>query len=145
MPSILKDGALFFPNVLTNQVFQKSGILWGQEAYGIIGLHWVVIDPRRHKMYVWEKHQSDFVQAAYSLGASVFTNGSFNDYVGGNKYVSTAKVFITTFVDALKVYFSHFHTPSQYELAGFEIRALCSKAGLHNSGQATTRMGIFLV
>ncbi|MGA9294128.1 MAG: hypothetical protein WCE54_23005 [Ignavibacteriaceae bacterium] len=113
MPSILKDGALFFPNVLTNQVFQKSGILWGQEAYGIIGLHWVVIDPRRHKMYVWEKHQSDFVQAAYSLGASLFTNGSFNDYVGGNKYVSTAKVFITTFVDSFKgLFFSLSHPQS---------------------------------
>jgi len=47
-------------------------------------------------MYVWEKNQSNFVKAAYSLGASAFTNGTFNQYVGGNKYISTIKVVSST-------------------------------------------------
>ena len=92
MAQLLQDGPLFFPNILLDENFQKQGIIWGTESYGQIGLHWAVVDPRRHKMYVWEKNQSNFVKAAYSLGASVFTNGTFNQYVGGNKYVSTIKV-----------------------------------------------------
>lgn len=101
MALLLKDGPLFFPNILLDENFQKKGIIWGKEPYGQIGLNWAVIDPRRHKMYVWEKNQSNFVKAAHSLGASVFTNGSFNLYVGGNKYWSTIKVYSNTFWDSL--------------------------------------------
>jgi len=113
MASLLNDGAAFFPNVLSDQSFQTTGLLWGNEPYGVIGLHWVVIDPRRHKMYVWEKNQTDFVQAAYALGASVFSNASFNDYKGGNKYVATAKVVVGTVTSTLRgLWFSLRHPQS---------------------------------
>jgi hypothetical protein len=93
MPSLINDGKVFFPNVISDQVFQADGILFGSEAGGSIGLHWAVIDPRKHILYLWEKDRSDFVAAAAALGSSVVTNGSFNQYRGGNRYASSLKTY----------------------------------------------------
>ena len=89
MPSLVNDGVKFFPNVLRTRVFQENGILFGQEPGGKPGYEckgnvcWAVIDPRKHKLYIWQKTQPYFPDSAVKLGASVFTNGSFNLYSGG--------------------------------------------------------------
>lgn len=85
MPSLTNDGPMFFPNVISDQKFQADGVLFGQDPGGNIGLHWAVIDPRKHILYLWEKNRDDFVEAAKALGASVVTNGSFNQYRGGSR------------------------------------------------------------
>ena len=59
MPSVIDDGPLFFPNVVSTQEFQEKGILFGSEAYGIEGLQWVVIDPGRYDLQVWQKRRKD--------------------------------------------------------------------------------------
>lgn len=102
MAELLRDGPLFFPNILLNEDFQKKGIVWGTENYGSIGLHWTVIDPRRHTMYVWEKKVDHFVSAAYSLGASAFSNGPFLRYKGGNKYQASYKVLVDSINDTIR-------------------------------------------
>ena len=92
----MNDGVLFFPNVLKDQTFQREGVLFGVDPGGQIGVHWAVIDPRKHKLYVWEKDGHDFLQHATGLGASVFSNGAFNDYLGGSREASTWTVMTGT-------------------------------------------------
>ena len=90
MPDLVKDGPKFFPNVLRDSEFQKHGILFGINAGGAPRemLHgmvpWAVIDPRKHILYVWQKKDLYFPDSGVKLGSSVFTNGSFNVYKGGN-------------------------------------------------------------
>lgn len=95
-PSIVNDGPRFFPNVLKDQTFQREGVLFGMDPGGQIGLHWAVVDPRKHKLYVWEKDGYDFLQHATGLGASVFSNAAFNEYLGGTREVSTWNVMTGT-------------------------------------------------
>lgn len=68
------------PLVLTSEAFQGDGLVtgvyWGR--YG--RLHWTVVDPNRHAMFIWRKHLASYARAATQLGASVFTNGPFTDY-----------------------------------------------------------------
>jgi hypothetical protein len=85
MPSLLNDGPLFFPNVLQDPDFKKRGYLYQVEAGGAIGLHWVVIDPRKHVMSVWRKDEDNFVEAAKAQAATVVTNGPFFTYNAGSK------------------------------------------------------------
>lgn len=86
--SLITDGPRFFPNVLRSRQFIDAGVLFGAEGLAdgaIENLHWAVVDPRKHIMYIWEKQQDDFVEAARDLSATVVTNGSFNIYSAGGK------------------------------------------------------------
>ncbi len=96
MPDLIKDGPRFFPNVLKDPEFKKHGILFGINDGGYdsvvrgLLLHgkvpWAVVDPRRHILYVWQKTTPLFPDTGVTLGSSVFTNGSFNVYKGGNTW-----------------------------------------------------------
>ena len=100
-PSLVKDGPQFFPNVLKTKSFADRGVLFGDEplAGGAFEqLNWVVVDPRKHILYIWEKDQDDFVEAARNLSATVVTNGSFNIYAGGGKYASSIRTGLATIV-----------------------------------------------
>ena len=77
MVSIVRDGKLFFPNILKTDEFQQKGFLYRQETGGAIGLHWVVIDPRKHKLEVWKKQTLNFDTAAVMQDATIVTNGPF--------------------------------------------------------------------
>ena len=97
MPDLVKDGPRFFANVLKDPDFKKHGILYGVNDGGYDNIHlglllhgkvpWMVIDPRRHVLYVWQKTTPLFPDSGVKLGSSVFTNGSFNVYKGGNSFL----------------------------------------------------------
>ena len=77
MPSYKFDQHLV-PSVLTDQVFQSTGIYTGNDA----GVFYAVIDPRRHNISVWRKTQQnphvagrDYRISAIRLGSHFFTNG----------------------------------------------------------------------
>jgi len=125
MPSLVNDGPHFFPNVLMDPVFQRDGVLFGHDhgqspaAQTRKGdnkegdIQWAVVDPRRHIMYIWDKdvhRQDDFPLAAKSLGASVVTNASFNEYKGGSKTWGTIKVGLSL----IGYSFSHAYIGSPY-------------------------------
>jgi len=92
----LTEKLRFFPRVLRNADFQKQGVLFGEETAIAKDCKWVVIDPNRHKLEIWEKSSptADFVTSGQALNASVFTNGPMvharND---GNKYLLGAEYF----------------------------------------------------
>jgi hypothetical protein len=87
----LKAG--FLPAVLRDADFQRNGILFGEEQGGDApkDCRWVVIDPNRHKLEVWQKSSptQDYVAAGQTLNASVFTNGPFIQYKA-NTYLAHA-------------------------------------------------------
>ena len=112
MPSFLNDGAQFFPNVLKDASFQANGILFGKESVvpgSAIMMNWCVVDPRRHTMTIWEKKTPYFDDDAKKLGASVVTNGSFNEYRGGSKVISTIKVGGTTGIEFIKATWAFYY------------------------------------
>jgi len=78
----LADKAKFFPNVLADPGFKNEGILFGEDPALVRNCKWVVVDPGRHALYIWQKAlpTEDFVSAAVQLNASVFTNGPFFIY-----------------------------------------------------------------
>jgi len=67
----------FFPNVLADSEFQRKGVLFGSDPTLAIECQWVVVDPNRHKLVIWQKPlvSSDFVECGKALRASVVTNG----------------------------------------------------------------------
>ncbi|MBV8412359.1 MAG: hypothetical protein JOY64_32385, partial [Alphaproteobacteria bacterium] len=75
-PSV-RDKKRFFPGVLSNRTFQADGVLFGEEEGIGRKCKWVVIDPNRHKLRIWEKPSPThyFTTAGQALGASVFSNG----------------------------------------------------------------------
>jgi hypothetical protein len=85
-PSLALKGG-FCPAVLRHPEFQKSGILWGADPELARSCQWVVIDPARFKMMVWEMAYptQDVVSGAQSLGAAVFTNGPYFIYTPGQQ------------------------------------------------------------
>jgi len=94
-PSLL-DKTRFFPAVLGNREFREKGVLFGEEPTIARDCKWVVVDPNRHKLRVWEKPtpMSDFVTAGQALRASVFTNGPMvHARTDGNKYLLGAKYY----------------------------------------------------
>src|SRR4051812_42373404 len=78
----LADKEKFFASVLADADFQKQGILFGDDPAVARNCKWVVVDPGRHVLSVWQKPlpTQDFVSAALQLDASVFTNGPFFNY-----------------------------------------------------------------
>lgn len=88
----LSDKKSFFSAVLNDGDFQKNGIVFGEQDEPR-HCKWVVVDPNRHVLRVWEKRSrtADFVAAGQGLNASVFTNGPFFSYAsstqtGGKEY-----------------------------------------------------------
>lgn len=92
MVSIVRDKALFFPKVLQTDEFKQNGFIYGQESGGPIGLHWVVIDPRKLKLQAWEKDTLDYKVSALQRQAPVVTNGPFFMYKTSNPYWGSLKV-----------------------------------------------------
>jgi hypothetical protein len=97
----LADKDRFFPAVLCNSDFQKNGILFGEDPSLAHHCMWLVIDPNRHKLRIWEKGMptDDFVVAGQALNASVFTNGPMvfahnqrNPYVALGGYLAQGTV-----------------------------------------------------
>jgi hypothetical protein len=89
----LADKQSFFANVLRDPDFQSNGVLFGENPDLVRDCNWVVIDPNRHKLQVWQKSfpTQDFVAAGQSLKASVFTNGPMvHSRVPGNDYLAAA-------------------------------------------------------
>src|SRR6478672_10878476 len=78
----LADKEKFFATVLADPDFQKNGVLFGEDPALARNCKWVVVDPDRHVLSVWQKPlpTQDFVSAALQLDASVFTNGPFFKY-----------------------------------------------------------------
>jgi hypothetical protein len=73
------SGRTFIPTVLGDQKFRSKGFLTGVSSARYF---YVVIDPRRHPLYVWKKlgHEDDSYQkTARSLGAAAFSNGPMMD------------------------------------------------------------------
>ena len=75
-PTLL-DKKRFFVAVLGNRWFRENGILFGEDPTVARDAKWMVLDPNRHKLTIWEKPgpTSDFVTAGQAQDASVFTNG----------------------------------------------------------------------
>jgi hypothetical protein len=67
----------FFPAVLGNNEFRQKGILFGEDPTIANSAKWMVLDPNRHKLAIWEKPSAtfDFVTAGQAQAAAVFTNG----------------------------------------------------------------------
>lgn len=83
------DDRAFIPNVLKENLFIARGYLVGQSN----GLHWIVVDPRRHPMYVWEKKRTDaYVSTATGLGAVAFTNGPMMEHRSMAKRIAVGAV-----------------------------------------------------
>lgn len=101
-PSLLTDGVLFLPNVLTSQSFQQRGLLLKTEGR----VSWAVVDPRRYVMTVWEKDRTDFVEAAIARNSAVITNAPFLLYAGGAKWWTVTKYAVETFFRQLVVGFA---------------------------------------
>jgi len=91
-PRMSDDQSAFLVRVLDHPSFGRDGLLFGSERLSIGRLHWVVVDPRRHTMYVWRKTVPSFPVAARTLGASVFTSGPFTNHAGGAPVKATVKV-----------------------------------------------------
>ena len=77
-------GRQFIPTVLKDQRFRSRGYLTGDSS---VGYYWVVVDPRRHPLYVWRKRYSIHVfdadhyqRTALWLDAAAFSNGSMMEY-----------------------------------------------------------------
>ena len=83
MPASLNDKANFFSNVLLDPIFQRTGILFDDQAGDTRTIgdssHWVVIDPGAHAMRVWRVPSQDVAYNYYAttLRASVFSNGCY--------------------------------------------------------------------
>jgi hypothetical protein len=92
LPQMHRDAAAFLPRVLRDSEFEHRGLLFGAERFDGSRLHWVVIDPRRHTMYVWRKTTASYPAAARTLGASVFSSGPFSNHAGGSPVKATVKV-----------------------------------------------------
>lgn len=62
----------FIPTCLGDADFQRDGYLVGLDG----GIHYIVLDPKRHPMAVWKKRgDDDYDETAISLNAAAFTNG----------------------------------------------------------------------
>jgi hypothetical protein len=83
------DLAAFFPTVLRNDIFHRDGLLFGVEPHDGLPVHWAVVDPGRHEMYVWQKQMESFPLSGRHLDASLFTNGPFTNYGNGSLLRST--------------------------------------------------------
>jgi hypothetical protein len=78
-------GRSFIPTVLQHQRFRNTGFLRGDSA---VGYHWVVLDPRRHPLYVWKEQfhlshvleEEHYQQTAFGLNAAAFSNGPMMEY-----------------------------------------------------------------
>jgi hypothetical protein len=91
-PRMSEDHAAFLPRVLEHPSFGRDGLLFGSDRLSLGRLHWVVVDPRRHAMFVWRKTVPSFPAAARTLGASVFTSGPFTNHAGGSPVKATVKL-----------------------------------------------------
>lgn len=78
----LSEKEKFFASVLGDADFGQDGVLFGEDPRLARNCKWVVVDPDRHVLSVWQKPllTQDFVSAAVQLDASVFTNGPFFNY-----------------------------------------------------------------
>lgn len=79
MPSpSLADKSKFLPAVLSNAEFQRTGVLFGENPDLANDCKWVVVDPNRHKLAIWNKPHltADFRECAKALNATVFTDGT---------------------------------------------------------------------
>ena len=78
----LSEKEKFFASVLADRDFRNEGVLFGEDPALARNCKWVVVDPDRHVLSVWQKPlpTQDFVSAALQLDASVFTNGPFFNY-----------------------------------------------------------------
>lgn len=116
MPNLVTDGAAFFPNVLRDANFIKYGYLSGNNPGGDPSgfLHgqviWTVVDPARHILSVWEKKDPLFPVSGAKLGATVWTNGSFNVYKAGNSKASRAAAWlmVNVYAPVANAFFSLF-------------------------------------
>jgi hypothetical protein len=97
--SILNDGPAFFPNVISDQTFQLTGVLTATEGR----VSWGVIDPRRHAMTIWEKSVDDFVDAALARNASLISNAPFLLYDGGAKSFTVARYGVHSFWRLIRI------------------------------------------
>ena len=83
----LADGMDFFPKAIATAAFQSKGVVFGTDSTRR-NLHWAVIDPRKHRLRLWQKRQPDYVQAAVAQRATLVTNGPFIKYGGSKNSVS---------------------------------------------------------
>jgi hypothetical protein len=90
-PRMASDLAGFFPNVLRNDIFHRDGVLFGFEFVAGLPVHWAVVDPGRHAMYMWQKQSLSYPRSALALGSSLFTNGPFTNYGDGSLINSTIR------------------------------------------------------
>src|SRR5579872_4975358 len=78
-------GRQFIPTVLKDSRFRSRGYLVGDSP---VGYYWVVVDPRRHPLYVFLKsyyttHAFDadhYTTTAKGLDAAAFSNGPMMEY-----------------------------------------------------------------
>jgi hypothetical protein len=78
-PSLLNDGPNFFLNVLIADDFKRQGRMARTEGR----ISWAVVDPRRHKLFIWQKDRDDFLAAANARTSTVVTNAPFAVYQEG--------------------------------------------------------------
>jgi hypothetical protein len=92
----LTRGAAFFPNVLKDAKFIKDGILFGTEPAIQRGCHWVVIDPNRHQMRMYERtgfpsESNDIRISMQGMNTTAFSGGPHYIHAGGNSTLQKIK------------------------------------------------------
>jgi hypothetical protein len=85
-------GPAFIPSVLRHPRFARDGVLFGLERISGLPIRWVVLDPGRHSMEVWQKSEPSLPNAARRLGATAFTNGPFSNYGSGHFVGATSRL-----------------------------------------------------
>ena len=83
-----RDGLDFFPKAIATPDFQSKGVLFGTDP-SARNCHWAVVDPRKHKLTVWQKGLPDYVDSARAMNATVITNGPFIKYGGKSADISS--------------------------------------------------------
>jgi hypothetical protein len=129
-PRMATDLAEFFPTVLRNDLFHRDGILFGFEFVAGLPVHWAVVDPGRHAMYMWRKQSLSYPRSALALGSSLFTNGPFTDYGDGSLIKSTIR-FTADVFPRIRHVFTEWHKGApQSDLAEIAARHFQAPAPL---------------
>jgi hypothetical protein len=129
-PRMSADRAAFFPTVLRNDIFGRDGLLFGFERVAGLPVHWAVIDPGRHSMYVWRKQQISYPRSAMDLGASLFSNGPFSDYGSGTLLRSAAHFSVDAAQSAYRAVAARTRAHNHRGLSGLSVEHFQAPAPL---------------
>jgi hypothetical protein len=145
--------ASFLAHVVEDPAFRSHGLALGFEHGRGMRLHWAVVDPDRHTLFVWRKRVTSYPAAARGLSASVVTSGPFTNYPGGD-FRGSAKRFalaVARRTESLRdLEVTHFEAPAPLGSVigtheAIEERGV-PRPGLHHLGRGSgTAFGDYVI